>query len=433
MLSIVDTHPDIAAQWHPTKNGDLKPEDVTYGSKKKPWWHCPAVTCEHGCSHDWSSCVYNRCGKNPTGCPFCGINGKQHCIHQTITYTHPEIASEWHPTKNGDLKPEDVTTGCSSMVWWLCPKRFECGCLHEYQSTVVNRVRHGNGCPYCSGRKVCFHRSIIHTNPDIAAQWHPTKNGDLEPHMFSHGSNENVWWKCKIGCEHGCTHEWQSLINTRCTLNCGCPYCAPSHKRICFHMSISHTHVDIANEWDTTKNGDLKPENFSYSSSKDVHWICPNQHRYHAVIGNRCRNGSGCPTCKNKTQRFMFDFLKGYYPDILSEFPAPMCNKRRLDFCIPSLKLVIELDGSQHFKQVGIYMAPENAIQIDIQKMKGAIELGYRIIRISQHDVYMSSFRGDNVWTTQSLLDAIENPSDTVQYISRDPKLYDEHKRMMLM
>lgn len=28
-------NPDIAAQWHPTKNGDLKPTDITSGSKKK--------------------------------------------------------------------------------------------------------------------------------------------------------------------------------------------------------------------------------------------------------------------------------------------------------------------------------------------------------------------------------------------------------------
>ena len=32
-LSIV--RPDLAAEWHPTKNGRLSPEDISYGSKKK--------------------------------------------------------------------------------------------------------------------------------------------------------------------------------------------------------------------------------------------------------------------------------------------------------------------------------------------------------------------------------------------------------------
>jgi hypothetical protein len=430
--TIAHTHPDIAAQWHPTKNGDLKPEHVTSGSKLKPWWKCPIVTCEHGCSHEWSGFIYNRCGKTPTGCPFCGINGKGHCIHQTIAHTHPDIAAQWHPTKNGDLKPEHVTIGCNEMVWWLCPEKFECECPHDYQSTVANRVRNGNGCSYCgyAPKKVCIHRSIVTTHPDIIKEWHSTKNGNLKPENFSFGSNERVWWKCPILCDHGCLHEWDITINSRCS-GYGCPFCAASHKRICFHMSIAHTHQDITKEWDIVKNGDLKPDNFSYSSGKDVHWICPNQHSYHAVIGNRCRNGSGCPTCKNKTQKFMFEFLKNSYIDVLSEFPAPMCKNRRVDFCIPSLNLIIELDGLQHFKQVGIWMPPENAVELDVQKMKGAIEQGYRIIRISQHDVYESSFRGDNTWTSETLIDAIEKSKDTIQYISRDPKLYDVHKMAM--
>ena len=29
------THPDLAKEWHPTKNGELTPNDVTAGSDKK--------------------------------------------------------------------------------------------------------------------------------------------------------------------------------------------------------------------------------------------------------------------------------------------------------------------------------------------------------------------------------------------------------------
>jgi hypothetical protein len=41
-------NPGLAAQWHPVKNGDLTPEDVTPGSKKKVWW-----LCEKG--HEWQA------------------------------------------------------------------------------------------------------------------------------------------------------------------------------------------------------------------------------------------------------------------------------------------------------------------------------------------------------------------------------------------
>ena len=40
-ISLEEYAPDLAKQWHPTKNGDLKPMDVTYGSKKKVWWYLP--------------------------------------------------------------------------------------------------------------------------------------------------------------------------------------------------------------------------------------------------------------------------------------------------------------------------------------------------------------------------------------------------------
>ncbi|MED4634714.1 zinc-ribbon domain-containing protein [Peribacillus frigoritolerans] len=34
----------------------------------------------------------------------------------------PELAKEWHPTKNGKLTSEDVTDGSKKVVWWLCKK-----------------------------------------------------------------------------------------------------------------------------------------------------------------------------------------------------------------------------------------------------------------------------------------------------------------------
>ena len=56
----------------------------------------------------------------------------------------PELAKEWHPTKNGNLKPTQVTCGCNRNVWWLCP---DCG--YEWETKVYNRTSHNNNCPNC--------------------------------------------------------------------------------------------------------------------------------------------------------------------------------------------------------------------------------------------------------------------------------------------
>ena len=39
-LSLQETHPQVADQWHPTKNGDLTPAEVLPYSRKKVWWRC---------------------------------------------------------------------------------------------------------------------------------------------------------------------------------------------------------------------------------------------------------------------------------------------------------------------------------------------------------------------------------------------------------
>src|ERR1035437_3325218 len=37
-LSLVN--PKLAAEWHPTKNKPLTPDDVSYGSHQTVWWLC---------------------------------------------------------------------------------------------------------------------------------------------------------------------------------------------------------------------------------------------------------------------------------------------------------------------------------------------------------------------------------------------------------
>ncbi len=58
----------------------------------------------------------------------------------------PKIASEWHKTKNGDLRPSDVTSRSAKRVWWCCLKNQE----HEWNTLVHSRAASGSACPFCS-------------------------------------------------------------------------------------------------------------------------------------------------------------------------------------------------------------------------------------------------------------------------------------------
>ena len=53
---------------------------------------------------------------------------------------NPEFAKEWHPTKNGELMPYQVTPKSGKKVWWKCSRR------HEWEAIVRSRTR-GSGCP----------------------------------------------------------------------------------------------------------------------------------------------------------------------------------------------------------------------------------------------------------------------------------------------
>ena len=66
----------------------------------------------------------------------------------SLTNVYPEIAKEWHPTKNGTLRPTDVIAGSHKKVWWVCNKG------HEWLATIHNRTAAGTKCPYCSNKKV---------------------------------------------------------------------------------------------------------------------------------------------------------------------------------------------------------------------------------------------------------------------------------------
>ena len=143
---LVTLYPEVAKEWHPTKNQPLSPEDFSYGSKEKVWWQCSKVI-----KHAFQACIKERTRKDkPSACPFCA--GQKVSPERSLAYKSPEIAKEWHPTKNAPLTPSDFTNGSSSeKVWRQCSK-FK---GHEWDAVISSRTRSSSatGCTFCSGNK----------------------------------------------------------------------------------------------------------------------------------------------------------------------------------------------------------------------------------------------------------------------------------------
>lgn len=178
-------------------------------------------------------CVWRRCAKGHVwqarindraeyhrGCPYCA--GKLACKGETdLATTHPSVAAEWHPTKNGSITPEDVTAGSDKSYWWKC----ELG--HEWRAGVENRALKGNKCPYCSGKKAWPGFNDLATEyPQLMKEWYYEYNQGVDPSRIRVHSKKRAYWRCPEG------HIWDTYIFNRTSRKpSGCPICANNIKK----------------------------------------------------------------------------------------------------------------------------------------------------------------------------------------------------------
>lgn len=105
--------------------------------------------------------------------------------------------------------------------------------------------------------------------------------------------------------------------------------------------------------------------------------------------------GQGCIKCKNKTEGLLFNKLKNEYSNVIHNFNLHNCkniNFLPFDILLTDYKIIVELDGEQHFRQVRDWKNPKEQQKNDIYKMKCANEDGYSIIRLLQEDVYHNKY-----------------------------------------
>ena len=214
--SIIDNQ-ELMSEWDYEANIDLDPSQVTYGSHIQPWWKCPK------CGYKWQQIVCDMARKNRKlpYCPCCEnrvlIKGKNDLLSK-----YPKVAKEWDFDRNKDLTPDNVTFKYCKEVWWKCSNG------HSYKQRIDDRTLRNTGCPYCAGLKVAKgFNDLETTNPNLAKEWHPTKNDNLTPNDVTANSTKKVWWLCPVG------HEYQMTVHQRHASYTNCPIC-DSRKRTSF-------------------------------------------------------------------------------------------------------------------------------------------------------------------------------------------------------
>ena len=292
-VSLAEARPDLAKEWNYEKNGDLKPEDVSCGSNKKVWWKLPYdVPDDYPVEHlrekhfefEWEASTGDR--TRGVNCPFLCQNPKTWKGFNDLATTNPSLAGEWDYKLNIGLTPSDVTANSGKNVWWhlqydipndymvenLRGKRVD----FRWQAAVSDR-NNGNGCPFLSGKAVWpGFNDLRTTNPELAKQWHPTKNGELTAVQVTASSNKKVWWLYPYDDPKTGKHfdfEWEAIVSSR-NKGTGCPFLTGKAVWPGFN-DLQTVNPSLAKLWHPTKNGKLKPTQVTINSTKRVWWMYP--------------------------------------------------------------------------------------------------------------------------------------------------------------
>jgi hypothetical protein len=275
--SLADLHPAVAAEWDSKGNGHLCPDMMHPQAHFSARWACS--TCGHG----WRTTVNSRINGG-TGCPACA--GRVVTPERNLAVMFPELMDEWDQEGNLGLDPTRISPYSSQQVNWRCRDNPD----HRWAAVVGNRTIGKTRCPDC------LFISLRQHSPKIAAEWHPTWNGEETPGTVSYGSRTKWWWRCGE-----CSWKWEATPNSRTSANGrGCPACArkvavPGQSLADLCPQIA---ADLAPENIDPKTGErLLATDIQPGSNKNLFWRCSGGHLRQSVVQARIKS-NGCPDCR---------------------------------------------------------------------------------------------------------------------------------------
>jgi len=405
--------------WNFEKN-NKKPREVTLSSSSdKYWFNCDK--CAHSFVKVLSS--ISKESEQPQWCPYCCIPTNELCkdIDCKICY-NSSFESYKGTTKNGLLitqcynkiknkcSPRDIIKGSGKKYWFNC---FDC--KHELHLIISDVTSNNSWCGYCSTPvkhlcnknecNFCYNNSFSSYDGKTSKEklkvecWDYDKNGTIKPRDIIKGSGKKYWFNCD-----NCPHSFKTNINN----NCWCPYCCNNSKilcnnecSICFNKSFASYDGKTSTGklkvecWNKSKNGKNTPRNTSRYGDKRIFFDCDICNNTWDTQIKKISINRWCPICKNKTEKKFLQWLKDNFQyKIIYQSKYNWCKSPDtnsflpFDFVIEELKLIIEVDGRQHFEQISNWNAPEDTFEHDEYKMKQAKNNGYSMIRIFQEDIY---------------------------------------------
>lgn len=353
------------------------PRQVFKSSKNKVFFDCNI------CNHTFESNLNNI--NNGKWCNFCSNkllcndNNCKICFNRSFA-SHPK--SMFWSNLNKEL-PRKVFKSSGNKYMFHCDK---CNHIFTIQLDSINKGR--QWCSFCANQKLCEEENCVKCFNNSFSS-HPKSefwsdlNKEIPREVFKSSGKKYLF-----NCDK-CSHQFESSLGY---VNQGkwCSYCSnkllcnDNDCDICFNKSFA-SHPK-SNFW-SGLNKELPRGVFKNSGNKYFFDCDKCNHQFKSSLGN-INTGTWYPKCVNKTELIIYNYLLELHTGIDREVTFNWCLKKRFDFIIHHLHLIIELDGCGHFQQVSNWQPHEETRKNDIFKMKCAFDNKFSIIRIQQDFVF---------------------------------------------
>lgn len=316
------------------------------------------------------------------------------------SFASSELVCLW--SKTNTKTPREVFKHSDSMYIFVCQKK-ECG--HLFKASV-DKISSGRCCPYCTNgkRKICKDEKCnlcwktSFASSHRAKYWSKKNKG--VPRDYTKFSHKKFIFDCPT-----CSHEFPIALD-KINSNRWCPYCAVSsgklcgdkHCDFCFNRSFAAINSELLEYW-SEKNSKEPRELLPCSDNKYI-FNCPSHGEFLMSLCN-VTYGHWCSLCKRKTEAKLMKWLQKNYPgEVNRETRFDWCRGKMrylpFDFCLENRKIIIELDGAQHFRQILNWTSPSQIQNRDRYKERKANQNGYSVVRLLQEDVWNDR----NQWET---------------------------------
>jgi len=231
-------YPGLVKEWDYDLN-DGPPESYSPRSPSTVHW-----VCERG--HKWAAQITSRTRKkHPNTCDVC----------KTLAYTHPEVASELHPTLNGpQVDAFSLRMSNADPVYWLCSRG------HTFTASPQDRTRakYAMSCNRCKSLAAVYPEQVL-------TEWDFSKN-TVDPWSIRPSAPDAVHWRTadgpKVLAVTNRVRRWREAKTYE-------PWNRESRRP----GSIVAVFPDeVMLDWDFERNPGVDPSMFTATSTKVVNW-----------------------------------------------------------------------------------------------------------------------------------------------------------------